>query len=83
MGTARLGSVVSADANLNPFELVLAGAERARQLMRGSRPMVETEASHPTAIVLEEFAAGMLKAESPDKKTSAHPPRTESGSDTE
>ena len=83
MGTTRLGAVVSKDANLNPFQLVLVGAERARQLMRGSRPMIETEANHPTSIVLEEFAAGMLKGESPDEKTSAPPPRTDSGSDTE
>jgi DNA-directed RNA polymerase subunit K/omega len=45
---------------------VLLGAERARQLMRGSRPMLETEAYHPTSIVLEEFSTGLLRAESKD-----------------
>jgi DNA-directed RNA polymerase omega subunit len=61
--TSKLGSVVSADAGLNPFQLVLIGADRARQLMRGSRPMLETRANHPTSVVLEEFAAGLLQAE--------------------
>ncbi len=62
----KLGSVVSADVGLNPFQLVLIGADRARQLMRGSRPMLETRAYHPTSVVLEEFAAGLLKAEVKD-----------------
>jgi len=63
MGTAKLGSVVSHEADLNPFELVLVGADRARQIMRGSRPMIETDANHPTSIVLEEFSAGLLQGE--------------------
>jgi DNA-directed RNA polymerase omega subunit len=63
MGTKKLGAVVSEDIDLNPFQLVIVGAERARQLMRGSRPMIETEARHPTAVVLEEFSAGMLRAD--------------------
>ena len=66
MVPAKLGTVVSAEANLNTFELVLLGADRARQLMRGSRPMIETEVKHPTSIVLEEFAAELLKAEPKD-----------------
>ncbi|MBN1916843.1 MAG: DNA-directed RNA polymerase subunit omega [Verrucomicrobia bacterium] len=53
--------------SLNPFQLVLIGAERARQLMRGSRPMIQTRANHPSAIVLEEFASGLLKAEPLDE----------------
>ena len=64
--TRKLGSVVSAGAGLNPFQLVLIGADRARQLMRGSRPMLETEAYHPTSVVLEEFAAGLLQAQPKD-----------------
>jgi len=64
--TTKLGSVVSANAGLNPFQLVLIGADRARQLMRGSRPMLETTANHPTSVVLEEFAAGLLQAELQD-----------------
>jgi len=66
MVPAKLGTVVSAEANLNTFELVLLGADRARQLMRGSRPMLETEVKHPTSMVLEEFAAEPLKAEPKD-----------------
>jgi DNA-directed RNA polymerase omega subunit len=69
MTTTKLGAVISDDADLNPFQLVLVGAERARQLMRGSRPMLKTEANHPTSVVLEEFAAGLLRAE----KTSGEP----------
>jgi DNA-directed RNA polymerase omega subunit len=65
--TKKLGSVVSADAGLNPFQLVLIGADRARQLMRGSRPMLETDAYHPTSVVLEEFAAGLLQAQPKDE----------------
>ena len=61
--SGKLGSVVSANAGLNPFQLVLVGADRARQLMRGSRPMLKTQAYHPTSVVLEEFAAGLLQAE--------------------
>ncbi len=61
--SGKLGSVVSANAGLNPFQLVLIGADRARQLMRGSRPMLESRAYHPTSVVLEEFAAGLLQAE--------------------
>ena len=63
MTTKKLGAVVSNDIDINPFQLVVVGAERARQLMRGSRPMIQTEARHPTAVVLEEFSAGMLQAE--------------------
>ena len=67
MTTTKLGAVVSENMQLNPFQLVLVGAERARQLMRGSRAMIQTRANHPTAIVLEEFAAGLLKAEPIDE----------------
>lgn len=83
MGTAKLGTVVSAEANVNTFQLVLLGAERARQIMRGSRPMLATEARHPTSIVLEEFAAGLLKAEPKDDGPTQPRPGTESRSDVE
>ncbi len=79
----KLGAVVSDQTNLNPFELAIAGAERARQLMRGSRPMLETEANHPTAIVLEEFAAGLLRAEPKDSNATRPWQSTESKSETE
>lgn len=83
MGTQRLGSVVSADLELNPFQLVLVGATRARQLMRGSRPMIETTANHPTSIVLEEFAAGLLQAERVGGEVAVIPDTTESDRATE
>jgi DNA-directed RNA polymerase omega subunit len=66
MTTTKLGAVISDQADINRFQLVLVGAERARQLMRGSRPMIETEANHPTSVVLEEFAGGLLQAEAGD-----------------
>jgi DNA-directed RNA polymerase omega subunit len=83
MGTSKLGSVVSADIEINPFQLVLVGAIRARQLMRGSRPMIETAANHPTSIVLEEFAAGLLQAERVGGEVTTLPETTESDRATE
>jgi DNA-directed RNA polymerase omega subunit len=83
MGTHKLGSVVSADLKLNPFQLVLVGASRACQLMRGSRPMIETAANHPTSIVLEEFAAGLLQAERVEGEVTPQPQTTESDRATE
>jgi len=83
MGTTRLGSVVSRNANLNPFQLVLVGAERTRQLLRGSRPMLETEANHPTSVVLEEFSAGLLQAERPDGGSTLLPEDAESDNATD
>ena len=63
MGTSKLGAVISTKTGLNPFQVCLVGADRARQIMRGSRPMVKTEANHPTSIVLEEFDAHMIEGE--------------------
>ena len=82
MGTKKLGAVVSNNIDINPFQLVVVGAERARQIMRGSRAMTESEARHPTAVVLEEFSAGMLKAEQLDEPLTPWPD-TESQGDVE
>jgi DNA-directed RNA polymerase subunit omega len=84
MTTTKLGAVISDQADVNPFQLVLVGAERARQLMRGSRPMIETDANHPTSIVLEEFAAGLLEAEQGEGEPAPPwPTGTESDDETE
>ena len=83
MTTTKLGAVISDQADVNPFQLVLVGAERARQLMRGSRPMIESEANHPTSIVLEEFAAGLLRAEQGEGETPPPWPGSESEKDSE
>ena len=83
MTTTKLGAVISAEADINLFQLVLVGAERARQLMRGSRPMLKTAANHPTSIVLEEFAAGLLRAERPSSEPTGPWQSTKDESETE
>lgn len=47
----------------NRFELVLLAARRARQIGRGSQPMVETEDDKPTVLALREIAAGLVDEE--------------------
>jgi DNA-directed RNA polymerase subunit omega len=42
------------------YALVVAAAKRARELMDGAMPMIETEASKPVTIALEEIAQGRL-----------------------
>jgi DNA-directed RNA polymerase subunit omega len=41
----------------NRFELVLLATKRARQITRGSTPLVEVENDKPTVIALREIAA--------------------------
>jgi DNA-directed RNA polymerase subunit omega len=41
----------------NRFELVLVGAKRARQLVRGASATVEWEGDKPTVVALRELAA--------------------------
>ncbi|HIE50605.1 MAG TPA: DNA-directed RNA polymerase subunit omega [Armatimonadetes bacterium] len=45
------------------YALVVAVANRARQLNQGATPLVETKSDNPVAIALEEIAAGKLKVE--------------------
>lgn len=47
------------------YALVSAAAKRARTLLDGSMPLVETESSKPVTIALEEIAAGRLDIELP------------------
>ncbi len=42
----------------NRFELVLLATKRARQITRGSTPLVEVENDKPTVIALREIAEG-------------------------
>ena len=46
----------------NRFELVLMATKRARQITRGSTPLVEVENDKPTVIALREIAAGKIDA---------------------
>lgn len=44
----------------NRFELVLVAAQRARQLFRGARPLIETE-NREIVTALREIAAGRVR----------------------
>lgn len=45
----------------NRFELVLVGAKRARQLVRGETPTVDEDNDKPTVIALRELAEHNIK----------------------
>ncbi|MEM7588729.1 MAG: DNA-directed RNA polymerase subunit omega [Myxococcota bacterium] len=45
----------------NRFALVLLAAARSRQLMRGSRPLVENHKNNEQVVALREVAAGKLR----------------------
>jgi DNA-directed RNA polymerase subunit omega len=47
----------------NRFELVLMATKRARQITRGSTPLVEVENDKPTVIALREIAEGKIDAD--------------------
>ncbi len=49
----------------NRFELVLLGARRAKQLLKGARPLVESE-NKEVVTALREIAAGEVEMEYPD-----------------
>ncbi len=51
----------------NRFELVLLATKRARQITRGSTPLVEVDNDKPTVIALREMAAGKLDLTALDK----------------
>lgn len=51
------------DRITNRFELVLLATKRARQITRGSTPLVEVENDKPTVIALREIAAGKIDPE--------------------
>ena len=45
----------------NRFALVLLGAKRARQLMAGARPVMETSKNKPPVLALREVATGKVR----------------------
>ena len=49
----------------NRFGLVVMTAIRAKQLMRGARPMVQAEENRPIVVALREVAAGHVRKEFP------------------
>ncbi len=44
----------------NRFQLVLAATKRARQIARGSEPLVDGDRDKPTVIALREIAEGLV-----------------------
>lgn len=46
------------------YRLVLVAAERAKQLSKGAKPLVSTDAKKAPTIALEEILAGRVKYES-------------------
>lgn len=53
----------------NRFELVLLGARRAKQLLKGSRPLVESE-NKEVVTSLREIAAGKVRVARGEAKAS-------------
>ena len=49
----------------NRFGLVVMTAIRAKQLMRGARPLVQAEENRPIVVALREIAAGHVRKELP------------------
>lgn len=47
------------------YTLVMVAAKRARQIIDGSKPLVETSSSKPVTIALEELVEGKLEFEKP------------------
>ncbi len=51
----------------NRFELVLAGAQRAKQLLKGAPPLVESD-NKEVVTALREIAAGKVTLEYPKRE---------------
>ncbi|MFY9214149.1 MAG: DNA-directed RNA polymerase subunit omega [Tissierellaceae bacterium] len=47
------------------YTLVMLTAKRARQIVDGSKPLIETESHKPVTIAIEEIVAGKVKYENP------------------
>lgn len=50
----------------NRFELVLGGARRAKQLLKGARPLVDSD-NKEVVTALREIAAGKVTVEKPEE----------------
>lgn len=47
------------------YTLVMLTAKRARQIVDGSEPIVETESNKPVTIAIEEIVSGKVKYKNP------------------
>ena len=56
------------DKNPSLYKLVLTAAERANQIARGSKLLVETDSKKPTTQALNEMVEGKVRYELDDKK---------------
>ena len=54
----------------NKYVLATVAAKRARQIIDGSKPRVNSESNKPVCIALEEITAGKVKYEIPTQYTS-------------
>lgn len=52
----------------NRFELVLMAGIRAKQLMRGARPLVRTEGNKSVVTSLREIAANLVQPDLPEEE---------------
>lgn len=50
------------------YSMVIATAKRARQLINGAKPLVETTHPKPLSIAIEEFYQGKVKIIADDEK---------------
>ena len=68
----------------NQFELAVLGAKRAHQLIKGARPLVESD-NREIVVALREIAAGkvMKASDKPKLPTQSGPHLSETGSESE
>jgi len=68
----------------NQFELAVLGAKRAHQLIRGARPLVESD-NREIVLALREIAAGKVRKarDKPKLPTQSSPRLSETGSESE
>lgn len=55
----------------NRFNLVLMASIRAKQLMRGARPLVSADENREIVVSLREIAAGYIEADFPEEEPPA------------
>jgi DNA-directed RNA polymerase subunit omega len=65
VGMARITVEDCLDKIPNRFELVLVGARRAKQLLKGARPLIEAD-NKEVVTALREIASGRVTLEYPD-----------------
>jgi len=53
----------------NRFELVILAAERTKQLLKGSQPLIDDPENKPAVVALREVAEGKVRANEYKKST--------------